>query len=429
MESALNALGFTVRSLVNAPATDMLRGVQEFVDSVQVGTSMLFLNFCGHGFQSLENEDDLLPVDHKPHSPFGTEEQQLEASSLIWAREARGDDHHRGRRPSGNHALQNRETGPQGRAPLQNTSTSSPRRGDKRLSRAPTAIWYFTPSLLRNLRKAGDIRELLNVTKNDVLRDTGHRQDPAVAFNLADPEYLIRDKGRNPRDGLDYVYIPDGAFTMGCVSGDTECSPDELPPHKVVISRGFWMGRSEVTVEAYTRFFQELKRQHSPVKVSAPPSKLARNPVYSVSWEDAVAYCSWAGGKLPTEAQWEYAGRGGLDGKRYPWGNEILGSNGNFFKVNDQPAGVEAFAPNGFGLFDMAGNVYEWCSDFYDARYYRQSPAVDPPGPPSGRMHVKRGGSWASDAVRLRVSARKAGPKDNKTGFRCVLPDLPVPRR
>ncbi|MGP9839055.1 formylglycine-generating enzyme family protein [Arthrobacter sp. 179] len=173
------------------------------------------------------------------------------------------------------------------------------------------------------------------------------------------------------------------------------------------------------------------------------------SPVVQVSWNDAVAYCRWAGRSLPTEAQWEHAARGGLESRRYAWGDELLAADGGHrcniwqgrFPVQNTledgylgPAPTGTFAPNGFGLYEMAGNVWEWCADWFDPGYYRNSPRQDPAGPPAGPGRVMRGGSFLchdSYCNRYRVSARSANTPDSASsnlGFRTVA-DFSAPPR
>ncbi len=226
---------------------------------------------------------------------------------------------------------------------------------------------------------------------------------------------------------LDWVRIPAGTFEMGCVPADTECSDNEKPRHAVTISKPFLMMKRPVTVAQYRRFAQSTER------AAALPPAFAQgddHPVVDVNWDDAVAYCSWAGGRLPTEAEWEYAARGGKDGLKYPWGNSISHDDANFKGTGGRDqwkytSPVGSFAANGFGLFDMAGNVWEWCADLYGETYYASSPSVDPQGPASGSSRVLRGGSWDFEPKSLRTSFRgwvlTWGGCDSG-GFRCVRP-------
>ena len=164
------------------------------------------------------------------------------------------------------------------------------------------------------------------------------------------------------------------------------------------------------------------------------------HPVVHVTWNDARAYAVWAGRRLPTEAEWEYAARGGLDGARFAWGNELTPQGewlcniwqGEFPSHNTTEDGfpttapVESFRPNGFGLYQMAGNVWEWCADWFDRGYYAVSPTRDPKGPGSGSARVMRGGSYLchdSYCYRYRVAARSSNTPDSASAnmdFRCA---------
>ena len=303
------------------------------------------------------------------------------------------------------------------------------------------------------------------------------------------------------------VLIPGGVFAMG---GDNEqAAPDEYPKHKVQVS-SFYMDKTEVTNAQFKKFvdatgyittaervpdWEELKKSvppgtpkppdsimvaaslvfkptNGPVNLSdysqwwrwvkgadwkhpeGPGSTIAGKenyPVVQVSWFDAMAFCKWAGKRLPAEAEWEFAARGGLENNIYPWGNENINSGkakansweGKFPYLNEKKDGfvtaapVKSFLPNGYGLYDMAGNVWEWCSDWYNADYYKSianSMATNPkgadksfdPDEPYAQKRVLRGGSFLcndSYCSGYRVARRMKSSPDTgleHTGFRCV---------
>ncbi len=243
------------------------------------------------------------------------------------------------------------------------------------------------------------------------------------------------------------VLIPGGTFEMGRADGKPEY---DNTPVVIVQIDSFYMDKYEVTVGEFNKFLDETgydfdRSLWQAIWADYWVSPGEDHPAVNINWYDAAAYAEWAGKRLPTEAEWEYAARGGLKGKRYPWGNTITKDDANFhryWKEDDeygQPyskkrgkdkwkygsAPVGSFEPNGFGLYDMAGNAAEWCSDWYQWDYYKTSPMDNPQGPDSGTTKVSRGGHWYSWHKGLRVYNRGDNPPDverwqDVQGFRCV---------
>ncbi|CAA9334453.1 MAG: Sulfatase modifying factor 1 precursor (C-alpha-formyglycine- generating enzyme 1) [uncultured Nocardioidaceae bacterium] len=206
--------------------------------------------------------------------------------------------------------------------------------------------------------------------------------------------------------------------------------PDDFPPTRGVASAPWWR-----QVEGAS--------WHRPEGPGSDISRRADHPVVHVTWHDAASYASWVGKRLPTEAEWERAARGGLSARAFPWGDEREPGGGHRMNVwqgsfpqhNSLEDGwygtcpVDAFEPNGLGLHNMTGNVWEWCSDWFDTSYRRRDRRADPPGPPSGTHRVTKGGSYLcheSYCRRYRVAARSAVTPDSMVGnigFRCVATD------
>jgi len=239
------------------------------------------------------------------------------------------------------------------------------------------------------------------------------------------------------------VLIPAGKFVMGINPTDiqeltnwakgydptaqTSWFQDETPRHEVYLD-AYYIDVYEVTNGMYAKFIQATGNK-PPKFWDDPKYNDPQQSVVGVTWEDAKAYCDWAGKRLPTEAEWEKAACGGLIGKRFPWGDEASHDYANYAgtvgsDVWAGPAPVGKFVPNGYGLYDMAGNVFEWCADWYDKDYYAKSPKENPKGPDSGKTRVIRGGAFGYTANFMRVTDRFGSYFSTNAypfvGFRCV---------
>jgi formylglycine-generating enzyme required for sulfatase activity len=296
-------------------------------------------------------------------------------------------------------------------------------------------------------------REAVSEKTKELAAPPGMRLLPGGDFEMGSPE--AGHQAHHPR--TEGAGAPDPAH---------EIYEDEVPVHRVTLSP-FFLDVHEVTNEEFARFVQATGYQTDAERKGAswvfrkgatdwelvnganwrhplgPDDSIEgrmNHPVVHVSWNDAVAYATWAGKRLPTEAEWEYAARGGRRGQIYPWGNELKPGGqvlANFWQghwpdknlLEDgyyYTAPVCSFPPNDFGLCDMVGNVWEWTADWYAEDYYRHSPSTNPQGPSSGEMRVARGGSWFCSpnyCGAYRVAFRGKSPPDasfNNVGFRCA---------
>ncbi|MEK7304633.1 MAG: formylglycine-generating enzyme family protein [Nitrospirota bacterium] len=239
------------------------------------------------------------------------------------------------------------------------------------------------------------------------------------------------------KDGAPMVLIPEGPFPMGVPHGDRDGGRDEYPRHDVFVNN-FYIDKFELTNGRYLEFVKATSHRIPQNPKNATRNlwqgdtiteSLADRPVVNVDWADAQAYCQWAGKRLPTEAEWEKAAKGTAD-RRFPWGNvEPTNKHLNF---NQQWIGEKTLMPVGsyelgkspFGVYDMAGNVWEWVNDWYDAKYYEKSPAKNPTGPETGTKRVLRGSGWQNETPTVRIFTRvDSDPtiRNESTGFRCAM--------
>lgn len=255
---------------------------------------------------------------------------------------------------------------------------------------------------------------------------------PAISAN-PEPQEKTQTREIISKDGAPMVLIPAGEFMMGSQQDDGIAGSDERPAHSVYLD-AYYIDQYEVTTTRYTKFFQETKRTVPLYWSGQVLKRHARKPMVGVDWNDATAYCSWVGKRLPTEAEWEKAARG-TDERSYPWGNEEPNDQrANFahccdFRDYDVLTNVGSFeeGKSSYSVYDMAGNVWEWVADWYGDAYYSMSPERNPKGPPRGMFRVLRGGSWNDKAGDMRSALRSRFSLTNQTnyiGFRCAQ-DVP----
>ncbi len=258
-----------------------------------------------------------------------------------------------------------------------------------------------------------------------------------VIVALCSPFTVMADEGTTARkDGAPMVLVPAGPFPMGVPPGDRDGGRDEYPRHEVHLD-AYYIDTFEVTNGRYLEF---VKATHHRVPQNAKnPTRnlwqgeaisdsLADRPVVNVDWADAEAYCKWVGKRLPTEAEWEKAAKGNHDW-RFPWGS--VEPTAKHLNYNQKWIGEKTLMPVGsyeagkspYGLYDMAGNVWEWVNDWYDAKYYETSPAKNPKGPETGTKRVLRGSGWQNETPTVRIFTRvDSDPtvRNESTGFRCA---------
>jgi len=242
----------------------------------------------------------------------------------------------------------------------------------------------------------------------------GKARDAATGY----PTRIVRKK-----DGVAMVLVPAGTFWMGANKDAKTKLPNEEPGHEVILSKPFYMDEAPITVGQWKAYVATGEATLPNLGVKGTKDDM---PIYNVTHDEATTYSRWAGVALPTEAQWERAAKGGKDDRVYPWGADddvkkrnAVGDGDEFERL----APVKSFPANEYGLYDMAGNVWQWTDDWYDAKYYVAAERTDPKGPATGTEKSVRGGAWDKTGLMARVGYRfSVDPKQRASdlGFRCV---------
>ena len=234
------------------------------------------------------------------------------------------------------------------------------------------------------------------------------------------------DTWTEPNTGMEFVFVEDGCYQMGCGSWTDNCVYNEKPVHEVCVDR-FWISKYEVTIDEYRDYLQatgngtgvDFGSSYCPINNDSTYSLTGNKfgtkgtqPMVEVSWHGGKAMTKWLTDntshtfRLPTEAEWEYAARGGGKEQKYAGGNDLDSLAWYDGNSGGHTHNVGTKDPNGLGIYDMSGNVWEWCSDWYSGDYYSNSPTDNPQGPDSGSHRVVRGGSWYNRAVYVRTAYR-----------------------
>jgi formylglycine-generating enzyme len=467
MKTALEAAGFAVTFVQDARMPEFQTSDEaNFLRKIQPG-DIVFFYYSGYVVSGPDDDDYLLPVNFDPASELAPNSFRLVRLLQDLADQKTGLKILMIEGPRRIAASINGVgvgmTLPDMHDYGETLLAMSAQPGDVVDSPSAPQIGLFTKAVAELLRQPG-LRPaaLFEQAQSVVLGRTSQRQQPFVTSIIANNDFYflaplptpappappptivvqrVDTVSTSSRDREEYVFVPPGRFKMGCVPADTKCEPGEKPQHAVSLSKGFYLGRNEVTVGAYQRYVDASKKeakkagQASTIKMPGAPLynrgwAKTDYPMVLVPWEQAQQFCGWAGGRLPTEAEMEYAARGGAVDEVYPGNDENSRDKANFYGTHgndlyEQAAPIHSFDANGFNLYDMSGNVWEWAQDWYSPAYYQNPTAVDPQGPPTGKEHVMRGGSFESDWRQdLRLSMRKPqGGASYKVGFRCVLPD------
>lgn len=305
-------------------------------------------------------------------------------------------------------------------------------------AKRPLHLYKQLDELLKSAFKSSDVQPVKPLLRPQQIARPSFDADPAAIFHIESAVGLYKPKNAAPKEVepllTEMAIIPGGAYQRGSNQGGR----DEMPRHTIELS-SFAIDIHPVTNEQFVRFLEvmggekdvnnndmirlkesRIKRSGSNLNIE---SGYAKHPVVGVTWYGALAYTKWVGKRLPTEAEWEIAAYGGHEHFLYPTGDQIEKSQANFFSSDTTP--VMSYPPNGYGLFDMVGNVYEWCNDWYDFHYYNLSvqEPKHPQGPVQGVYRVLRGGCWKSLKEDLRCAHRhrnNPGLMNSTYGFRCA---------
>lgn len=457
LASALSGLGFDVKVAYDLGQAQMLGTTAEFKATIRPGDNVLFF-YSGYGMQ-VDGRNWLVPVTYEPNPDIQVFNKAFSLSRLL----DDFDDQKAGDRfvlidASRDAQIVDRTgNGLANMEPLPRTVLSFSNAPGQTTTDTPTGVGHYTQALIEAMKVPGlPVTELFAKVQRDVVAATKNTQFP-FSISLAISEFYFTapkpvekvpevttkrrqwktgDEWENPKDELKYVYIAPGTFVMGCSDDKKQdCKDDEKPAHKVTITRPLLFSRSETIVRAWRRFADATRNGTMPKETGYNPQwRNTFHPISNITWNDATEYCKWAGGRLPTEAEWEYAARGGKTGQVYPWGDEISRDHVNYLNskkrtldVYNEVAPIETFPANAWGLYDVVGNVQEWVADFY-APSYPSGPAVDPTGPINSSERVARGGSFGANEKEVRLAARahyNATASGNTLGFRCVIDHIP----
>jgi len=427
----LKTLSYDVVSVFDANRRDMNRAIEQFVGRVGSGDVALFF-YAGHGVQ-VDGENYLLPIDFEGQDEIDVRSDALAAGKIQDRMEKSGaqlnivildacrNNPYRGASRSSTRGLAAMSAG-------RGTFIAFATAPGRTASDGPGQNGLFTEHLLGALATPGlMLSELFDVVRERVDAASsgaqipwtvssvvgrysfvpGERAEIAAAPTVSrDPQ--PGDVKVNPKDGQRYVWIPPGTFTMGCSPGDSECDDDEKPAHQVAIAKGFWLGQSSITVGAWKRFISQTGNAMPPEpkyyhRELNPDWANPQQPIVNITWDDAAKYCSAAGGRLPTEAEWEYAARAGTTGARYGnldatawyadnsgteridsaviWRDDEKNYDPRIQANRNAPKPVGMKRPNAWKLYDMLGNVWQWTADWYGGKYYEQRDGQDPLGP------------------------------------------------